>query len=331
MKDWLSSQEHYALLKKSQRNFKRQRIIVGEKNNSVHSDTLNMKKFAKFNEDYGFILVVVEVLTRFAYTRPLKTLQAADTKEALEDIFKEAPKPDIFFCDGGAEYLKSVKVYLKEQGIKKVVSRNETKAFLAERYIQTLRLHLERYFRAKDTRKWLDVLEPMTAAYNHTRHRSLGGDLTPFQAMCDTPTPLLYHWQYRRKPQEGPIKEGYTYNIGDRVRLSVLRKSFHRRYDENFTREIFHVYSREKKQGFELYRIKDEDNEPVDGVFYVQELQLVPDNYQEGGGGGGEEDDESSLKLNHDAFEVEHVLKIRMSRGLPHKKKIEYLVKWKGR
>ena len=333
LKSWLSSQESYALYKKAQRNFKRQRIVVGEKNNSVQSDTLNMKKFSKYNRDYAFILVVVEVMTRYAYTQPLKTLQASDTRAALEVIFKEAPKPEVFYCDGGSEYKKSVGDYLKAQGIKKVVTLNETKCPLAERFIQSLRLRLQRYFRATDTLKWIDELEPMTQAYNHSRHRSLGGRITPYQAMCDTPTPLLYHWQYRRKGQAGPTRAGYQYDIGDRVRLSVLRKSFHRRYNENFTNEIFHVYARKKKQGFEVYKVKDDTNDPIEGEFYLQELQLVPSN------DGVESSSSSSLSSSSPElgaerqtvnFEVQEILDTRMT-GLAHQKSMEYLVKWKGK
>ena len=60
----------------------------------------------------------------------------------------------------------------------------------------------------------------------------------------------------------------------DFVRLSIEKAPFTKRYQEISTEEVFIidaiVYGNPT-----TYKIKDQDNEPMKGTFYEQELQLV--------------------------------------------------------
>lgn len=99
-----------------------------------------------------------------------------------------------------------------------------------------------------------------------------------------------------------PVK--YKFKIGDRVRISKLKRKFEKSYLPNFSTEIF-VVSKRLPRDPPVYKLKDYDGEELKGTFYDKELQKVV------------KDD--------DVYEVEKILKKR-GRG----SKVQYLVKWLG-
>jgi len=64
---------------------------------------------------------------------------------------------------------------LQRRGIKFYTSENEDiKAAVAERFNRTLKEKMYRYFTAKHTRRYVDVLQDLVHAYNNTYHSSIG-------------------------------------------------------------------------------------------------------------------------------------------------------------
>ena len=108
---------------------------------------------------------------------------------------------------------------------------------------------------------------------------------------------------------EEPIrkKKPYKYQIGDQVRISHLKYTFQRDYQQKWTEEIFRVRRRLQKQAFNLYTIQYLTNEEIDGYFYEEELQRVP------------KDADTAV------FRVEKVLRHRQRQG-----QREIFVKWMG-
>ena len=94
-------------------------------------------------------------------------------------------------------------------------------------------------------------------------------------------------------------------NIGDWVRISYLKKTFDREYQEKWSGEIFKVVGRKLKQGRAVYTLQDYAGEDIVGSFYPEELQLitVPENA---------------------VYKVEKVIRSRKRKGKPR----EYFVKW---
>ena len=89
---------------------------------------------------------------------------------------------------------------LKRHDIKFYTSENEDiKAAIVERFNRTLKTKMYRYFTAKNTRRFVDVLPDLIHTYNHTYHRSI--DMAPV-AVDDTNEDLvkarLYPWNLNR-------------------------------------------------------------------------------------------------------------------------------------
>lgn len=98
----------------------------------------------------------------------------------------------------------------------------------------------------------------------------------------------------------------YTFKIGDQVRISHLKRQFQRDYDQTFTEEIFVVSRRFVSQGIPIYKLKDMTDEPIQGSFYVSELQKVS-------------------KDEQTQWRIEKIVRKRKVRGKP-----KVLVRWLG-
>ena len=113
-------------------------------------------------------------------------------------------------------------------------------------------------------------------------------------------------WWSVYKPRGMLTKKPYTIRVGDTVRVSYLSNKFTRAFDQQFSRETFVVTDRYRKSGIPLYKIKDLNDEPVEGTFYSSELQKV--------------------NIDKDGlWKVEKVLKTRKRKGVK-----EYYIKWLG-
>ena len=75
------------------------------------------------------------------------------------------------------------------------------------------------------------------------------------------------------KPSESNIKN-YKFKIGDKVKISYLKKTFDREYSEKWSTEIFTVISRKKNQDIPMYQLKDYNNDIISGYFYEPEMQI---------------------------------------------------------
>ena len=62
---------------------------------------------------------------------------------------------------------------LKDEDIELYNTYNETKASVVERLIRTLKTRMWRYFTAKKTMRYIDMLPDLVYSYNHTIHRSI--------------------------------------------------------------------------------------------------------------------------------------------------------------
>lgn len=77
----------------------------------------------------------------------------------------------------------------------------------------------------------------------------------------------------QRKKKQRTVR--YRYKINDLVRLSHLKHIFRRGYNQQFTGEIFKVSKRFHLQGIPMYKVRDFNEELIEGDFYENDLQKV--------------------------------------------------------
>lgn len=148
IKKFLQNQHAFSLQKKvRRRGFKRRRVIVQGIDYQWEADLADVQNLSEFNKGIKYLLVIVDVFSRFLWVRCLKDKKSQSVIDTFKDILDGPRHPKAIRTDRGTEfYNRYLKRYLKEKGIKICYALNETKANFAERYIQTLKKRLYRYF-----------------------------------------------------------------------------------------------------------------------------------------------------------------------------------------
>jgi len=72
IRKWLQSQDDYSLQKPVRRRFKRAQVVVAGPDEQLDIDLMDMQSLAKENDNVKFLLVAIDVFTRFAWVVPLK-------------------------------------------------------------------------------------------------------------------------------------------------------------------------------------------------------------------------------------------------------------------
>lgn len=301
LKKWLQSSDTYTLHKLPKRKFKRNRVIVGDIGQQWSMDIAQMDLLRKENKNYRYFLLAIDVFSKFVKTAPLKTKSGPEVAAAFKKMLpKKKGIPRSLHTDRGTEFTGATfQKLLKERRIKHFFTNNELKSMVAERAIKTIKLKLYQYFTESRRLNWIDHLADITETYNETRHRSIG--MSPVEV---TPSKTAQVWEklYPSQPLEEP--EPFKFDINDKVRISFTKSPFERAYNYFWTGEIFIVTEKYHKEGIAKYRLKDWNNETVEGSFYGEELQKV-------------DVDENT------AYKIEKILRRRTRNGQK-----ELLVKW---
>ena len=131
------------------------------------------------------VLVMMDFLTRFAWTVPLPNQQAATLARAMINIFLQTGFPAELISDAGTNFVSNIVAEICRllEITKYTVQPLDQKANgLAERFMATLANSLTQYISANQD-DWCEYLPFVTFAYNSAEQRSVG----------DSPFFLMYH------------------------------------------------------------------------------------------------------------------------------------------
>ena len=299
VKKWLQKQETYTLHKPARRRFPKNRVIFGGKDDQFQTDLVDLSSMSKMNNGYRYLLTVIDVLSKYAWAIPLKAKSGQAITEAFKKVFKAGRVPSNLQADKGTEFLnRTFQKYLKEKHVHFFTTNSEAKASVIERFNRTLKSKMFRYFTFKNTWKYVDVLSDLMESYNNSFHRSI--KMKPSE-VTKANEDVVWETLYGNSVSN-PVR--FKFKVGDHVRVSKLKRTFEKGYTPNWSIEIFIVSERVPRNP-SVYRLKDQQDEPVEGVFYEQEIQKV--------------------KKEDDVYKIEHIVKRRKRKG-----KVEYLVKWQG-
>ena len=112
----------------------------------------DMQSMQKFNDGYRYLLVCIDVFSKYAWVVPLKNKTGLLLVEAFKIILASGCKPEKIITDQGTEFFnKHFKALLKDEDTGLYNTYNETKASVVERLIRTLKTRMWRYITAKKT------------------------------------------------------------------------------------------------------------------------------------------------------------------------------------
>lgn len=298
---WLCEQDAYNLHKRLRKNFQRRSYNVTNINDLWEIDLMDLKSLKHNNNNHTFVLVAIDVFSKYAYAEPMKSKSGDDASKAFSAILRRTNGclPITVQSDRGREFVnKNFRTLLEKKNINfRLVRDPDVKAACVERFIRTLKTRLWRYFTHQGTTRYVDVLQKFVDSYNMTVHSSIG-----VEPACVT----LYNANTVRKHLRDDRKvRKPRYKIGTFVRVSRAPNVFRKGYERGWSNELFKIVRISTTRPPPIYFLDDLTGEAIDGFYYGEELSAVK---------------------KTELFEIEKI--VRTKKGKNGEKTC--LVRWKG-
>lgn len=303
VKSWLQEQKTYTLHKPIRRKFKRRQTRVGGIDHQWQADLADLQRLMKDNDQFRYLLCVIDVFSKYAWVVPIYNKTGQTLIKAFESILKSSGRsPMSLQTDKGSEFKnRDFQKFLKSKHIHFFTTENpETKASIVERFQRSLKSRMWKYFTHEKTRRYIDILDDLVHAYNHSFHRSI--QMTP-ASVTENKEPEVSHHLYGSKRKSKPL----SVNVGDFVRINKTKRTFDKGYLPNWTKELFKVIHI-RRSSPPTVQLEDLGGEKIEGSFYLPEIQSIKDKH---------------------IYEIESVL-ARRTRKVGGKKIKEIKVHWEG-
>ena len=268
--DW-SQQLADELHKPVTRKFQKRRVISNNVDDIWAADLVEMQKFSRWNKGIRYLLMVIDVFSKYGWIRELKNKKAETVYEAFRDIImKSNRKPKMLWTDKGSEFIgKYFRNYLGIKKIKPYYTENKEKASVVERWNRTIKEKLWKMFTLNNNTVYWDKIDKILDDYSNTYHTSI--KMTPVEASKQENRDKVWYNLYGDLIY---LKPGKTkFEIGDNVRISKNKRPvFDKGYTPNWTEEIFIIDNILSTKPI-TYKIKDLMGKEIKGSFYEKELQ----------------------------------------------------------
>lgn len=307
-KKWLEELDGYTLHREYKQPKYYNPYFVHGRREQVQADLIDVSKIAGQNDGVRFLLVLIDIFTKKVWVYPLERKTQGQMKEALTRwLASLRVRPAKLVTDQGTEFTnRPVQQLLRANHIGWQAALGTLKAAVAERVNKTLQILIYKHLSARETTRYVDVLQQLVRTYNTRPHRTLEG-MTPEEA--DRPrneerVQAIFHDRYYkiglRRRHSLPLK------VGDMVRIKTEAKkitSSSRAYAEQFHGEYFTIARINRTLPIAMYHLRSMDTrEMIRGGFYANELQ----------------------RQRGDTWKVERVVQRRTRNGVR-----QALVKWK--
>ena len=265
VESFLLSKNAHTKYKSFRKTFPRLKVISYRINEIWSLDLAYMDKIAKYNNGVKYLLVAVDVLSRYVRVEPLKTKHATDCANAFGKMLKKK-KPEKVWTDKGTEFRGDFSTLCKNKGIHSYTTASETKSAFAERNIRSLKSLIYKNLEEKWTWTYINDLQEFVKTINSRVNRVT--KLAPNKVFRQH-EPYLVSLATTDKKISKP-----KFAPGDFVRIVKKDKSFRKGYKQSFTDEVFTVTSVATASPV-TYTLVDANSEKIEGKFYEPELSKV--------------------------------------------------------
>ena len=275
--------------------FERKKVIVNHINKIHSTDLVDMSQYSKINKGYKYIFTNIDVFSKIAYAFPLKSKKIGDIKPCFEKIFK-SNIPKYIWADRESSFLsKEMQKFFNNNNVKIYHTNSHLKAVVIERFNRNLRELMMKEFVKNNNTVWYNILPKLIKIYFNRYHSTI--KMKPVEV---------------DKNNEKYMKENiYTYykttkiprfKVGDLVRISLKRRPISDKPSGNikWSEELFKIHLINISNVI-TYKIKNLNDEIIDGIFYERELQKT--------------------KNTSEVYIIEKIIR---------KNKNKYLVKWRS-
>lgn len=274
---WLSKQKSHVFHKQTINKFKRNRVLVSSIDEEFQVDLMDIKNVKWNHGRYNFILIAIDVLSKFAFAIPIKRKSGLEVAAALRKIFEQRT-PVKMHSDRGLEFTnENVKRVLDEFKIYQTTTKDKLiKASIVERLIRTLRMKLEKLYDANSKFNFTESLPQIMNAYNNTKHRSI--KMRPIDVNIDTQD-LAFKNLYGGKTYMEMLNEAKSlpskFKVGDFVRIKIDKQTFQRGHHQLWSTQAYRIGRVVETGQVHTYVLRDSLNQDMNRRYYKQELQKV--------------------------------------------------------
>ena len=220
-----------------------------------------MDKLSDTNNGVKYLLVCVDVFSRFVRVHPMKSKYSTDAVVAFKTMFRKKSMPAKVWVDQGTEFSGDFRKFCTVKKIKSYSTRSETEAAVAERAIKSLKNIIYCYMEENGD-KYMRKMDSFLKTMNTIVNRSTGK--APKNVTNKDFSSIFYR---------NPIKQYKRprFKVGENVRKSKKDIPFKEGCKSQFTNEIFKIF---KIATFKppTYNLCGEQGDEIQGKFYEQEL-----------------------------------------------------------
>ena len=261
----------YSLHHKKLHRIKRLKYIVNNRNEQWSIDLADLNELSGYNNQYRYILVCVDIYTRYAFVKLLKTKSAKNVSNKFEQIISEAGEvPKNIQADEGTEFANIKKKFKLFH-----TQNREIKAAHAERFIQTLKLMMRRTMTTLGTgHRYIKYLPLVVERYNESPHRGIF-NARPVDLYIHQKVPKFFAFKMLKNQLNVTSPITNLLHVNDRVRIARTKNNtFEKSSLRRWVTEIF-IIDKVIISDPVTYTLKDKNNEDISGIFYREELQKL--------------------------------------------------------
>ena len=140
-------------------------------------DLADFSAQAHNNHGVNFLLVAIDIFTRYAWVRQLRNKESKTVVAAFKDILEQGRIPEIIMSDNGSEFIsRPWRKLLQDYEIKSSFAEvgDHHRMGIVERLNKTIRGVVTKYMTAYKTKSFVGVLDKLVSNYNNTVHSSIG-------------------------------------------------------------------------------------------------------------------------------------------------------------
>ncbi|KAL3094765.1 hypothetical protein niasHS_006060 [Heterodera schachtii] len=273
VQNYLATQRTYTLHRQAKRRYRRLPTLAPGLHTEWQADLAIFDRLAKQNRGYQYLLVCIDTLSRQVFVEPVKTKTSVNMIRAFGRIFKRSKYiPWKVLTDQGKEFTaRTVQHFFRAKDVEHfcMLTSPQFHAGMAERANRSIKERLYRYFTERNTYTWIDVVQDIVRAINHSPNSSIG--MRPADVNFKNAEALR---QKLHNAAENVVRRQPRYRVGDRVRIEKYKHVFQKGYLPRFTNELFTVAEVHTERSPVVYRLRDDHNEIISGTVEQQFVQV---------------------------------------------------------
>lgn len=145
-------------------------------------DLMDLQDFSKYNKKYSWVLVIVDIFSKYTYAFPLYQKSGKEIKASLEYLFFSGDIPERIQHDNEKTFQSNdVKELFQSMNIVQIINDSyspQTNGFV-ENKIKFIKRMIDSYFQEYRTFQWITILSRVIYNVNNTKHSVTG--FTPYE------------------------------------------------------------------------------------------------------------------------------------------------------